>query len=168
MLLYYAYKYVMKYSRYLKFHKSLDLALFCFCIILKDFLIFYYIYKKKNRIKSWNIRLGNLLISFVHSLGEGTRPTRGHTKSASISASHRSSSGVPPSDHSLLDPQPRNAHNSLLATADPLRQRYRPPMPNTKTERPAYIPAYLIFQYILLIFRITFVLFHLVTSFLGH
>ncbi|XP_077261214.1 serine/threonine-protein kinase MARK2 isoform X1 [Temnothorax americanus] len=58
----------------------------------------------------------------VPSLGEGTRPTRGHTKSASISASHRSSSGVPPSDHSLLDPQPRNAHNSLLATADPLRQ----------------------------------------------
>ncbi|XP_011642856.1 serine/threonine-protein kinase MARK2-like isoform X5 [Pogonomyrmex barbatus] len=58
----------------------------------------------------------------VSSLGEGTRPTRGHTKSASISASHRSSSGVPPSDHSLLDPQPRNAHNSLLATADPLRQ----------------------------------------------
>ncbi|XP_012151485.1 serine/threonine-protein kinase MARK2 isoform X5 [Megachile rotundata] len=56
------------------------------------------------------------------SLGEGTRPTRGHTKSASISAGHRSSSGVPPSDHSLLDPQPRNAHNSLLATADPLRQ----------------------------------------------
>ncbi|XP_011699446.1 PREDICTED: serine/threonine-protein kinase MARK2-like [Wasmannia auropunctata] len=109
----------------------------------------------------------NEVSSFVHSLGEGTRPTRGHTKSASISASHRSSSGVPPSDHSLLDPQPRNAHNSLLATADPLRQRYRPPMPNTKTERPAYIPAYLIFQYILLIFRITFVLFHLVTSFLG-
>ncbi|KAI4486313.1 hypothetical protein M0802_012361 [Mischocyttarus mexicanus] len=59
-----------------------------------------------------------------NSLGEGTRPTRGHTKSASISAGHRSSSGVPPSDHSLLDPQPRNAHNSLLATADPLRQRY--------------------------------------------
>ncbi|XP_011332193.1 serine/threonine-protein kinase MARK2 isoform X3 [Ooceraea biroi] len=58
----------------------------------------------------------------VPSLGEGTRPTRGHTKSASISAGHRSSSGVPPSDHSLLDPQPRNAHNSLLATADPLRQ----------------------------------------------
>ncbi|XP_015433048.1 PREDICTED: serine/threonine-protein kinase MARK2-like isoform X2 [Dufourea novaeangliae] len=56
------------------------------------------------------------------SMGEGTRPTRGHTKSASISAGHRSSSGVPPSDHSLLDPQPRNAHNSLLATADPLRQ----------------------------------------------
>ncbi|XP_034172756.1 serine/threonine-protein kinase MARK2 isoform X2 [Osmia lignaria lignaria] len=56
------------------------------------------------------------------SLGEGTRPTRGHTKSASISAGHRSSTGVPPSDHSLLDPQPRNAHNSLLATADPLRQ----------------------------------------------
>ncbi|XP_011140733.1 serine/threonine-protein kinase MARK2 isoform X3 [Harpegnathos saltator] len=56
----------------------------------------------------------------VPSLGEGTRPTRGHTKSASISAGHRSSSGVPPSDHSLLDPQPRN--NSLLATADPLRQ----------------------------------------------
>ncbi|XP_026667423.1 serine/threonine-protein kinase MARK2-like isoform X4 [Ceratina calcarata] len=56
------------------------------------------------------------------SLGEGTRPTRGHTKSASISAGHRSSSGVPPSDHSLLDPQPRNAHNSLLVTADPLRQ----------------------------------------------
>ncbi|XP_031369547.1 serine/threonine-protein kinase MARK2-like isoform X12 [Apis dorsata] len=56
------------------------------------------------------------------SLGEGTRPTRGHTKSASISAGHRSSSGVAPSDHSLLDPQPRNAHNSLLATADPLRQ----------------------------------------------
>ncbi|KYM95980.1 MAP/microtubule affinity-regulating kinase 3 [Cyphomyrmex costatus] len=74
------------------------------------------------RIKSWSIKFGNLLISFVHSLGEGTRPTRGHTKSASISASHRSSSGVPPSDHSLLDPQPRNAHNSLLATADPLRQ----------------------------------------------
>ncbi|KAL0114387.1 hypothetical protein PUN28_011563 [Cardiocondyla obscurior] len=64
----------------------------------------------------------NEVPSFVHSLGEGTRPTRGHTKSASISASHRSSSGVPPSDHSLLDPQPRNAHNSLLATADPLRQ----------------------------------------------
>ncbi|XP_044003526.1 serine/threonine-protein kinase MARK2-like isoform X3 [Aphidius gifuensis] len=60
--------------------------------------------------------------SFVHSLTEGTRPTRGHIKSASISASHRSSSGVPPSDHSLLDNQPRNAHNSLLATADPLRQ----------------------------------------------
>nr|XP_012227393.1 PREDICTED: serine/threonine-protein kinase MARK2-like isoform X4 [Linepithema humile] len=59
----------------------------------------------------------------VTSLGEGTRPSlRGHTKSASISAGHRSSSGVPPSDHSLLDPQPRNAHNSLLATADPLRQ----------------------------------------------
>ncbi|XP_024943050.1 serine/threonine-protein kinase MARK2 isoform X6 [Cephus cinctus] len=58
----------------------------------------------------------------VPSLGEGTRPTRGHTKSASISAGHRSSSGVTPSDHSLLDPQPRNAHNSLLATADPLRQ----------------------------------------------
>ncbi|XP_025264673.1 serine/threonine-protein kinase MARK2 isoform X4 [Camponotus floridanus] len=64
----------------------------------------------------------NEVPSFVHSLGEGTRPTRGHTKSASISAGHRSSSGVPPSDHSLLDPQPRNAHNSLLATADPLRQ----------------------------------------------
>ncbi|XP_018350976.1 PREDICTED: serine/threonine-protein kinase MARK2-like isoform X3 [Trachymyrmex septentrionalis] len=64
----------------------------------------------------------NEVPSFMHSLGEGTRPTRGHTKSASISASHRSSSGVPPSDHSLLDPQPRNAHNSLLATADPLRQ----------------------------------------------
>ncbi|EFN62365.1 Serine/threonine-protein kinase MARK2 [Camponotus floridanus] len=79
--------------------------------------------EKENRIKSWKIRQsGNLLISFVHSLGEGTRPTRGHTKSASISAGHRSSSGVPPSDHSLLDPQPRNAHNSLLATADPLRQ----------------------------------------------
>ncbi|XP_072752298.1 serine/threonine-protein kinase MARK2 isoform X4 [Anoplolepis gracilipes] len=64
----------------------------------------------------------NEVPSFMHSLGEGTRPTRGHTKSASISAGHRSSSGVPPSDHSLLDPQPRNAHNSLLATADPLRQ----------------------------------------------
>lgn len=74
-----------------------------------------------------------MLISFVHSLGEGTRPTRGHTKSASISAGHRSSSGVPPSDHSLLDPQPRNAHNSLLATADPLRQRYRSPMPYQPT-----------------------------------
>ncbi|XP_015112641.1 serine/threonine-protein kinase MARK2 isoform X5 [Diachasma alloeum] len=58
----------------------------------------------------------------VPSLTEGTRPTRGHIKSASISASHRSSSGVPPSDNSLLDNQPRNAHNSLLATADPLRQ----------------------------------------------
>ncbi|XP_066591480.1 serine/threonine-protein kinase MARK2-like isoform X16 [Prorops nasuta] len=58
----------------------------------------------------------------VPSLGESTRPTRGHTKSASISAGHRSSTGIPPSDHSLLDPQPRNAHNSLLATADPLRQ----------------------------------------------
>ncbi|XP_011300036.1 serine/threonine-protein kinase MARK2 isoform X5 [Fopius arisanus] len=58
----------------------------------------------------------------VPSLSEGTRPTRGHIKSASISASHRSSSGVPPSDNSLLDNQPRNAHNSLLATADPLRQ----------------------------------------------
>ncbi|XP_043461258.1 serine/threonine-protein kinase MARK2-like isoform X5 [Leptopilina heterotoma] len=58
----------------------------------------------------------------VPSLGEGTRPTRGHTKSASISASHRSSSGVPPGDHSLLDSQPRNAHNSLLGNADPLRQ----------------------------------------------
>lgn len=69
-------------------------------------------------------RLRHLLISFVHSLGEGTRPTRGHTKSASISASHRSSSGVPSGDHSLLDSQPRNAHNSLLVTADPLRQRY--------------------------------------------
>lgn len=93
--------------------------------------------KKRNRIKSWKIRQsGNLLISFVHSLGEGTRPTRGHTKSASISAGHRSSSGVPPSDHSLLDPQPRNAHNSLLATADPLRQRYRPPQcpSNTRTK----------------------------------
>nr|XP_031846802.1 serine/threonine-protein kinase MARK2-like [Nomia melanderi] len=55
-------------------------------------------------------------------MGEDTRPTRGHTKSASISASHRSSSGVPPSEHSLLDSQPRNAHNSLLATANPLRQ----------------------------------------------
>lgn len=93
--------------------------------------------EKENRIKSWKIRQsGNLLISFVHSLGEGTRPTRGHTKSASISAGHRSSSGVPPSDHSLLDPQPRNAHNSLLATADPLRQRYRPPQypSNTRTK----------------------------------
>ncbi|XP_046821503.1 serine/threonine-protein kinase MARK2-like isoform X10 [Vespa crabro] len=68
--------------------------------------------------------------SFVHSLGEGTRPTRGHTKSASISAGHRSSSGVPPSDHSLLDPQPRNAHNSLLATADPLRQSLGVPPSN--------------------------------------
>ncbi|XP_015522559.2 serine/threonine-protein kinase MARK2 isoform X4 [Neodiprion pinetum] len=58
----------------------------------------------------------------VPSLGEGTRPARGHTKSASISAGHRSSSGVQPGDNSLLDPQPRNAHNSLLATADPLRQ----------------------------------------------
>ncbi|KAK0168524.1 hypothetical protein PV327_002312 [Microctonus hyperodae] len=58
----------------------------------------------------------------VPSLTEGTRPTRGHIKSASISASHRSSGGVPPSDHSLLDNQPRNVHNSLLATADPLRQ----------------------------------------------
>lgn len=68
------------------------------------------------------------LTSFVRSLGEGTRPTRGHTKSASISAGHRSSSGVPSSDHSLLDTQPRNVHNSLLATADPLRQRYRSPL----------------------------------------
>lgn len=76
---------------------------------------------------------GSLLISFVHSLGEGTRPTRGHTKSASISAGHRSSSGVAPSDHSLLDPQPRNAHNSLLATADPLRQRYRSSTPYQPT-----------------------------------
>lgn len=149
----------MKYSRCLKFHKSRPVLLL---YSLKKFsapLIY-----KKNRIKSWNIRLGNLLISFVHSLGEGTRPTRGHTKSASISASHRSSSGVPPSDHSLLDPQPRNAHNSLLATADPLRQRYRPPMPNTKTERPAYIPAYLLNIYISDIY----LFFHLVTSFLGH
>ncbi|XP_031782702.1 serine/threonine-protein kinase MARK2 isoform X5 [Nasonia vitripennis] len=52
------------------------------------------------------------------------RPTRGHTKSASISASHRAAA---PADHALLDhPQPRNAHNPLLvaaaATADPLRQ----------------------------------------------
>lgn len=83
---------------------------------------------------------GNLFISFVHSLGEGTRPTRGHTKSASISAGHRSSSGVPPSDHSLLDPQPRNAHNSLLATADPLRQRYRSPIPY----RPTFIHSCII------------------------
>lgn len=85
-----------------------------------------------------------MLISFVHSLSEGTRPTRGHTKSASISAGHRSSSGVPPSDHSLLDPQPRN--NSLLATADPFRQRYRPPMPiqirkEKKERKPAYVPV---------------------------
>ncbi|XP_012285133.1 MAP/microtubule affinity-regulating kinase 3 isoform X5 [Orussus abietinus] len=66
----------------------------------------------------------------VPSLGEGTRPTRGHTKSASISAGHRSSSGIPPSDHSLLDPQPRNAHNPLLATADPLRQSLGVPPSN--------------------------------------
>ncbi|XP_043282058.1 serine/threonine-protein kinase MARK2-like isoform X5 [Venturia canescens] len=66
----------------------------------------------------------------VPSLGEGTRPTRGHTKSASISAGHRSSSGVPSSDHSLLDTQPRNVHNSLLATADPLRQSLGVPPSN--------------------------------------
>ncbi|XP_020710968.2 MAP/microtubule affinity-regulating kinase 3-like isoform X4 [Athalia rosae] len=58
----------------------------------------------------------------VQSLGEGTRPARGHTKSASISAGHRSSGTAQPGDNSLLDSQPRNAHNSLLATADPLRQ----------------------------------------------
>lgn len=126
-----------------KSRKISDLALYCFYLYigLEEILFFYYITvkrkkKKENRIKSWKIKQsGNLLISFVHSLGEGTRPTRGHTKSASISAGHRSSSGVPPSDHSLLDPQPRNAHNSLLATADPLRQRYRPPQcpSNTRT-----------------------------------
>ncbi|XP_057323549.1 serine/threonine-protein kinase MARK2-like isoform X12 [Microplitis mediator] len=58
----------------------------------------------------------------VPSLTEGPRPTRGHIKSASISASHRSTSGVAPSDQSLLDTQPRNVHNSLLTTTDPLRQ----------------------------------------------
>ncbi|XP_044575670.1 serine/threonine-protein kinase MARK2-like isoform X7 [Cotesia glomerata] len=58
----------------------------------------------------------------VPSLTEGTRPTRGHIKSASISASHRSTSGVAPSDQLLLDTQPRNAHISLLTTTDPLRQ----------------------------------------------
>ncbi|KAG8040433.1 hypothetical protein G9C98_002429 [Cotesia typhae] len=64
----------------------------------------------------------NDVSSFVHSLTEGTRPTRGHIKSASISASHRSTSGVAPSDQLLLDTQPRNAHISLLTTTDPLRQ----------------------------------------------
>ncbi|XP_008549617.1 serine/threonine-protein kinase MARK2 isoform X6 [Microplitis demolitor] len=58
----------------------------------------------------------------VPSLTEGPRPTRGHIKSASISASHRSTSGVAPSDQSLLDTQPRNVHNSLLTSTDPLRQ----------------------------------------------
>lgn len=61
----------------------------------------------------------------VYSLGEGPRPIRGHTKSASISASHRSSSGAPTVEHSLLESGPRNAHNSLLVAADPLRQRYQ-------------------------------------------
>lgn len=137
-------KYVMKYN--LNFYKSQISPRFAFVQPQKVFASL--LYEKKDRIKSWNIRFGNLLISFVHSLGEGTRPTRGHTKSASISASHRSSSGVPPSDHSLLDPQPRNAHNSLLATADPLRQRYRPPMPNTKTERPAFTFLHIFIKYI--------------------
>jgi len=135
-------------------------------LLLYNLKKFFALSYEKKKIKSWNIRFGNLLISFVHSLGEGTRPTRGHTKSASISASHRSSSGVPPSDHSLLDPQPRNAHNSLLATADHLRQRYRPPMPNTKTEKPAYIPTYLLNIYFIYISEYSF--FRFVTSFLGH
>lgn len=102
--------------------------------------------KKEVGLNLRKIGPGNLLTSFVHSLGEGTRPTRGHTKSASISAGHRSSSGVPPSDHSLLDPQPRN--NSLLATADPLRQRYRPPMPIQNRKRKTCI------LYLISIFRI--------------
>lgn len=60
----------------------------------------------------------------------GARPTRGHTKSASISSGSRGGGGSgAPADHALLGgvdhPAQATVRNSLLVTAaDPLRQRY--------------------------------------------